>query len=177
VSGCFVPEYGAGGHWDTGDVLHVKIANPMQAGVDTYTWTTTAPTYGPDVAKQDISKIGVFPNPYYAFNPNEISRTTRFITFNRLPQTAIIRIFNLAGQLVRTLRKDDATQFMQWNLANEDNFPVASVCIWPMSNCPVLVRKFSRSQLSKSRKCQIISDEGNPKNEINLDVHKEIRYE
>lgn len=122
----FVPTYTGGNHWDTGDIFHIKIANPMRPGTDTYSWTTSAPTYSTDVAKQDISKVGVFPNPYYAFNPNEISRTARFITFNRLPRAATIRIFNLAGQLVRTLHKDDESQFMQWNLANEDNFPVAS---------------------------------------------------
>jgi hypothetical protein len=122
-----VPSFTAGAsHWDTGDILHISIPNQMLPGVDTYSWTTPPPTYSTDVAKTDINKVGVFPNPYYAFNPNEISRTTRFITFNRLPQKAVIRIFNLAGQLVRTLRKDDVTQFMQWNLANEDNFPVAS---------------------------------------------------
>jgi hypothetical protein len=122
----FIPAFSTSNHWDAGDVLHINIANPMQPGVDFYTFTTTAPTSSTDLAKQDINKVGVFPNPYYAFNPNEISRTTRFITFNRLPQKAIIRIYNLGGQLVRTLRKDDVTQFIQWNLANEDNFPVAS---------------------------------------------------
>jgi hypothetical protein len=78
------------------------------------------------LAKEDIGKVGVFPNPYYAYNPLERSRTARFVTFNKLPSQATIRIFNLAGQLVRTLNKDDATQFIQWDLANEDNFPVAS---------------------------------------------------
>ena len=37
-----------------------------------------------------------------------------------------IRIFNLAGQLVRTLDKDDPTQFLRWDLINHATFPVAS---------------------------------------------------
>lgn len=121
------PDAGNSSYWRTGDVIHIKIPNPIQPGKDTYTWTMpTAQIKSDSLAKSDVGKILVFPNPYYAFNPNEISRTTRFVTFNRLPQRATIRIFNLAGQLVRTLHKDDPTQFMNWDLANESNFPVAS---------------------------------------------------
>jgi hypothetical protein len=50
----------------------------------------------------------------------------RFVTFSNLPPKVKVRIFNLAGQLVRTLDKNDQSQFLQWNLTNEDNFPVAS---------------------------------------------------
>jgi len=103
------------------------LANHLNTPANTFTFTAPANTVG-DVAlaKEDIGKVGVFPNPYYAYNPLERSRTARFVTFNKLPGQATIRIFNLAGQLVRTLNKDDATQFIQWDLANEDNFPVAS---------------------------------------------------
>jgi hypothetical protein len=48
------------------------------------------------------------------------------VTFNNLSPVAKIRIFNLAGHLVRTLDKNDNSQFLRWNLANEANFPVAS---------------------------------------------------
>ena len=98
----------------------------MQPGVDFYSWTTTAPSSTVDSAKIDVGNVGVFPNPYYAFNPREISRTTRFITFNRLPKNATIKIFNLAGHLVRTLQKTSDSQFFDWDLANGNNFPVAS---------------------------------------------------
>ncbi|MBU1064327.1 hypothetical protein KKC74_05910, partial [bacterium] len=49
-----------------------------------------------------------------------------YVSFTHLPVKATIRIFNLAGVLVRKLEKDDTSQFMQWNLANEANLPVAS---------------------------------------------------
>ena len=68
----------------------------------------------------------MFPNPYYAFNPQETSQNAKFVTFNKLPAKATLRIFNLAGQLVRVLEKDDASQFLRWDLRNRDNFPVAS---------------------------------------------------
>ncbi|MBI3112687.1 MAG: T9SS type A sorting domain-containing protein, partial [Ignavibacteriales bacterium] len=76
--------------------------------------------------KTAAEQVGVFPNPYYGFNPSETSRFSKFVTFNYLPRKATIRIFNLAGQLVRTMEKDDDSQFFRWNLLNTYNFPVAS---------------------------------------------------
>ncbi len=79
-----------------------------------------------ELAKADVEKINVFPNPYYAFNPNEPNRFDRFVTFNHLPKKVKIRIFNLAGTLVRTLEKDNESQFLKWDLKNESGLPVAS---------------------------------------------------
>jgi hypothetical protein len=93
---------------------------------DRYTFSTKAPSEGSDLERQSALNIGVFPNPYYAFNPAEFSRFGRFVTFNNLPPQATIRIFNLAGEIVRILRKDDPSQFIRWDLANQDNIPVAS---------------------------------------------------
>lgn len=76
-------------------------------------------------AKQEVEKINVFPNPYYGMNRAEVNRFRRFVTFNHLPASATIRIFNLAGIMVRTLRKDDDTQFIDWDLNNERALPVA----------------------------------------------------
>ncbi|NUO84334.1 T9SS type A sorting domain-containing protein, partial [candidate division KSB1 bacterium] len=78
------------------------------------------------LAQASAKNVGVFPNPYFAFNPQETTRLSRFVTFNNLPETATIRIFNLAGQLVARLDKSDASQFIRWNLLNLSNLPVAS---------------------------------------------------
>ncbi|MBI4428393.1 MAG: T9SS type A sorting domain-containing protein [Ignavibacteriales bacterium] len=96
---------------------------------DVFTYVIPKPASGPD---QDIASAGlvnVFPNPYYAFNAAETNRFSRFVTFSNLPPTATIRIFNLAGQLVRVLTKDPVSnpgQFVRWDLLNRFNFPVAS---------------------------------------------------
>ncbi|MBP1655762.1 MAG: hypothetical protein H6Q31_363 [Bacteroidetes bacterium] len=103
------------------------LANHINTEANTFTFSAPKNTVGDQaLAKEDVGRVGVFPNPYYAYNPLELSRSSRFVTFNKLPTQATLRIFNLAGQLVRTLRKDDASQFLRWDLANEDNFPVAS---------------------------------------------------
>jgi len=119
-------DQGGTSKWKKGDVYQVKFANPIVAGTDMYQFKTTAPTFSDALAKTDAEKVGVYPNPYYAFNPAETNRFVRFVTFNKLPPKATIRIFNLAGQLVRTLTKEDPSQFLRWDLNNESNFPVAS---------------------------------------------------
>jgi hypothetical protein len=77
-------------------------------------------------AKAEISKITVFPNPYYGVNKAETSRENRFVTFSHLPETATIRIFNLGGVHVRTIKKNSTSQFEQWDLRNASGQWVAS---------------------------------------------------
>lgn len=79
-----------------------------------------------DAARDEMSRINVFPNPYYAINRAERNRLDRFVTFNHLPQKAQIRIFTATGLPIRTISKDDASQFARWNLTNENSLPVAS---------------------------------------------------
>jgi hypothetical protein len=43
----------------------------------------------------------------------------QYITFSYLPQQAVIRIFTLSGVLVKTIVKDDQSQFVHWYLNNE----------------------------------------------------------
>jgi hypothetical protein len=100
--------------------------NFINTTLDTFTFTAIEAEKGAAQEKASADKVGVFPNPYYAFNPAETNRFARFVTFNNLPPKVKIRIFNLAGQLVRTLDKDDPTQFLRWDLTNHATFPIAS---------------------------------------------------
>ena len=80
-----------------------------------------------DLAKEDIKKINVFPNPYYGTHNRETSRSYHYVTFNHLPKNAVIRIFDLSGVLVRTINHLSANgQFETWNLLNGNRIPVAS---------------------------------------------------
>jgi len=114
--------------WKKGDVVRLNYANPIIPGTDIFTFSTSDYESSVDAktAGEDVERISVFPNPYYAFNPAEFSRLSRFVTFTNLPQTATVRIFNLAGQLVARVDKDDASQFVRWDLLNFDGLPVAS---------------------------------------------------
>ncbi|AFN73529.1 hypothetical protein MROS_0285 [Melioribacter roseus P3M-2] len=108
-----------------GTVIRINYNKPISAE-DKYTFKAPSVVNDPELAKEDVEDINVFPNPYYGVNPQEINKYQRFVTFNHLPQKATIRIFNLAGQLVRTLHKDTPDQFFRWDLNNESDLPVAS---------------------------------------------------
>ncbi len=93
---------------------------------DKYTFAAPAVTQSTVAEKADVKKVNVFPNPYYGFQSRETNSLDKQVTFNHLPTKATIRIYNLAGILVRTIYKDDATQFAYWDLRNQGNLPVAS---------------------------------------------------
>jgi len=115
-----------GTHYGLGAVVSIIYANPIQMGIDNFTFSTTAPTFSDDLARSQTNEINVFPNPYYGVNSEEINKYNRFVTFNHLPDEAKVRIFNLAGVLVQTIDKTGPGQFLRWDLANEDGLPVAS---------------------------------------------------
>lgn len=115
-----------------GDVMTIYAGIPPvlmpNTNADVYTVNTDGYQYlynNRDAALAEVEKINVFPNPYYGINVRETNRLNKFVTFNHLPPNATIRIFNLAGVLVKTI-KDYTGQFATWNLKNENNLPVAS---------------------------------------------------
>jgi len=112
--------------WEIGDVVHLTYANPIVKGTDEVTFSTAAVAYSGDLAKKDIKEVNVFPNPYYGFNPRETTTANHYVTFNHLPPKATIKIFDLAGNLVRTLEKDGDSQYFRWDLNNHRDLPVAS---------------------------------------------------
>lgn len=107
------------------DALAIYPTRPNTPN-DVFVYTVPAAETGKDQEIAGMNMVNVFPNPYYAFNPAETNRFVRFVTFTHLPRRATIRIFNVAGQLVRTIEKDDDSQFLRWDLNNQYNFPVAS---------------------------------------------------
>jgi len=112
----------------TGNVIRIIATKPNQPGGDEFTISTAqyAATYSVTTAAADVTQINVFPNPYYGFNRAETTRFARFVTFNHMPTKAEVRIFNLAGALVKAISKDDPTQFLNWDLTNHGGLPVAS---------------------------------------------------
>lgn len=113
--------------------------NRVLSANDVYEFSApAAATYDAKQAKADVSQINVFPNPYYGFNRAETSRNSRFVTFNHLPPSAEVRIFNLAGALVRAFEKNDASQHMNWDMRNQNGLPVASGVYIAYINMPTL---------------------------------------
>ena len=112
--------------FQAGDEFEI-LANHINTAADVFAFTAPGVTNDPALAKADITQINVFPNPYYGLNTEEINKYQRFVTFTHLPDVATIRIFNLAGVLVRTITHNTpGSQFERWNLANEAGLPVGS---------------------------------------------------
>lgn len=103
--------------------MEIYASNINKVGEDVFTFTAPA-VLDVDV---DVEKINVFPNPYYANNELSTTPYDQYVTFTHLPETATIRIFNLAGVLIKTLdHTADNGQFEKWDLTNQSKIPVAS---------------------------------------------------
>jgi len=114
--------------WDTqfnqGDVVTFNYANPLQLGVDQFTFSTQKATSSTSNVVEDVN---VYPNPYYGFHELETSRADKYVSFNHLPSTATISIYSLGGTFVKKIEKtDDGSQFTRWDLKNQYGYPVAS---------------------------------------------------
>lgn len=111
-----------------GTVVRFNTFKPIDLD-DVYTFSTAGynPMDNDSLMALALEKINVFPNPYYANNELSTTPYDQYVTFTHLPEMATIRIFNLAGVLVKTLdHTSDNGQFEKWDLTNGSGIPVAS---------------------------------------------------
>lgn len=111
-----------------GDYTIYVYASKPNSETDEFVFTTQGIGIDQSLAnsKKDIKKINVFPNPYFGANVEERRTTEHFVRFTHLPNKATIRIYTLAGELVRTIEHNNPTQYEEWNLLNDYDIPVAS---------------------------------------------------
>lgn len=104
------------------------IASHVNTVSDRFTFKApTLAAVSAQFLKEDLKTINVVPNPYYGYHSGELNIFARWIQFTSLPAKCTVRVFDLAGSLVRRLDKDDATTtLMQWDLKNSYQLPVAS---------------------------------------------------
>jgi hypothetical protein len=111
-----------------GDTAYVIIEKPFLSE-DVFEFTTKASFVSLDKAESDMDKIKVVPNPYFGASTFEgknnyiNGRGPREIQFRYLPSECIIRIFNIAGELVREIHHSEPINFGtgSWNLLTKDN--------------------------------------------------------
>ena len=86
------------------------------------------------IVGNDVKKILAVPNPYYAHSIYELTQFDRAMKFTNIPASkkVTIRIFNIAGDLVRTIERvpttadEMARSEIVWNLNTDRNLPVGS---------------------------------------------------
>ncbi len=96
-------------------------------GLPLYSFSTSGLTQNNvhPVAVEALDIINIVPNPYYAFSGYELSRLDNRVKFINLPQTCTISIYNTSGTLVRKFRKDNDLTYLDWDLKNLHNVPIA----------------------------------------------------
>ncbi|GJQ21358.1 MAG: hypothetical protein HBSIN02_17130 [Bacteroidia bacterium] len=110
---------------ETGTIFRI-VTPKRNSALDTYLFTAPTIQTGLEIQKIAAKRVGVFPNPYFAGRAQETTLYRNFVTFTNLPPRVTVRIFNLAGHLVRILEKNDISQYLEWDLRNKDNWQVAS---------------------------------------------------
>ncbi len=81
----------------------------------------------PPVSEADLEPVRVVPNPYIIANALERG-SGRVIQFTRVPDQCTIRIFNAAGEPIRTIEHEGAglaPSIARWDLLNENKQLVA----------------------------------------------------
>ncbi len=105
------------------------IPNYPNCDLDSYTFSTAEMKKDLSISerKSKLAKVKVVPNPYFAYSRYETSYDDPRVRFTHLDKNFTIRIFNLAGQLVRTLDNNDYdNENAYWDLRNEADLKVAS---------------------------------------------------
>ncbi|MCI0514239.1 hypothetical protein L0128_13565, partial [candidate division KSB1 bacterium] len=115
-----------------GDTFKVTTTKPFRRG-DAYKFTAQAAKIDNDLAKTELARIKVVPNPYIAGvawepkNPFSTGRGSREIHFTHLPLKCTIRIYTVDGELVQTLEHEstfiDGTH--KWNMLTRDNLDIS----------------------------------------------------
>ena len=72
-----------------------------------------------------LEEINVVPNPYYAYSQYEANKIDNRVKIVNLPEQCTVRIYNLQGTLIRTYEKADPLTYIDWDLKNDANVPIA----------------------------------------------------
>jgi hypothetical protein len=112
---------------DDGDRVDFVWANPATSNDFFVINTSTLVRGNVALQKGGLERIRPVPNPYYNRSRYELNQFERKIRFVNMPEAATVRIFNLAGHLVRTLHKTDpSSSVLEWDIQTENRLPVGS---------------------------------------------------
>ena len=115
-----------------GDTAHVVLNKPFLT-YDTYRFKMKSSAVSNDLAKAALTNIRVVPNPYIAAetweprNTFTSGRGPREIHFINLPAKCTLRIFNVAGALIRKIEHESAFEngTAIWDLLSDEKFEIA----------------------------------------------------
>ena len=114
-----------------GAVVDIRVQKPLSDG-DVFTFTARAKSVDVAAAQGFETKPYVVPNPYVgaaSFEPARFAtsgRGDRRIEFRGITVNSTVRVYNVRGDLVQTLRQDGSdTGMVAWDLRTKDNLDLA----------------------------------------------------
>ena len=105
------------------------LANGPNGGNPQFLFNTSniaTRTYQDTIGKGAMETIRVVPNPYYGFSTYEASQLDNLVKITNLPETCTISIFTPNGTMIRQIRKDNSMTYVEWDMKNTYNVPIAS---------------------------------------------------
>ncbi|MBO4654056.1 MAG: hypothetical protein J5644_00740 [Bacteroidales bacterium] len=147
-----MPAYMQEDNWLSNDAtIKIRVSRPYMrysSGVDhgpevtendnypMYTFTTkniAVQTSQTDVHQSILDNINIVPNPYYGYSTYEGSALETYVKIVNLPtyedgvkSALTISIYTVSGTLVRKFTKGDQSTYLDWDLKNSANIPIAS---------------------------------------------------
>jgi len=117
--------------------MQLRVSHPYQEktytginnGLPAYRFDTDSLFTRIGVNDEQIDKmslIRIVPNPYYGYSSYENNQIDNRIKITNLPERCKISIFNMTGQLVKVIEKDNGSTFQDWTLKNHSGIPIAS---------------------------------------------------
>jgi len=140
-----------------GDKFYLRTFRPYRSN-DQLSFTVKGGMYSQPNGQSALDNIYVVPNPYVGFNELEPTnalpgktRGERRIYFENLPLRCTIRIYTLAGELVKKIDHEGTTERAQefWNLLNEDGFSVSYGVYFAHIDAPGIGEKIVKFALIK----------------------------
>ena len=105
------------------------VKNPVNNNMPLYQFSTkeiSTITNAKETAVSAMDLINVVPNPYFARSSYETDQLDTRVKFINLPKNCTIKIYTINGILVRTFKKDNTDTYVDWDLKNAANIPVAA---------------------------------------------------
>ena len=101
-----------------GDEFTIRKMQPFYEGL-VYRFSMKGASFAPE-SGEDMQHIRAVPNPFFVS-----SSFKNKIMFTHLPERCEIRLFNVAGDLIRTLQHSDGSGVTFWDLKNDEGLAVA----------------------------------------------------
>ncbi|RKX22599.1 MAG: hypothetical protein DRP45_11235, partial [Candidatus Zixiibacteriota bacterium] len=127
---------------DSGTVVRFVTAKLVTEN-DTFTFVATSAMSVS--GESELDRIRVVPNPFYLYGPYDAAVGNYEMRFHNLPAKCTITIYNLAGEYIDVIEKNDAsTGIATWGGRTGEGLPVASGIYIYVVDAPKLGQKIGK---------------------------------